>query len=229
MFERIIQNGILTTVVTLIVCVVGLVAATRIPVQMIPDLDTRVISVRTNWPGATPQDVEQEILFEQEEYLRNLPNLVRIIATAETGRAEVELEFPLGTDITEMMIRVSNALSQVPSYPEDVDEPQIFASSYSSNAFMFFSVRPLPCNPRSIVMDLTLDYLRDSVRPRMAAVSGVSDIALWGGARRQIKITVDPARLAQRGISLAEVRGKIRSRNRDRSGGDVESGKRQYL
>ncbi|MEM6707683.1 MAG: efflux RND transporter permease subunit [Pseudomonadota bacterium] len=229
MFERVISNGILTTVITLIVCVLGIVAALRIPVQMIPDLDTRVISVRTSWPGATPQDVEKEILIEQEDYLRNLPNLSRITATAETGSAEIELEFPLGTNITEMMIRVSNALSQVPSYPEDVDEPQIFASSFSSNAFMFFSVRPLEGNPRGIDMDLVLDYLRDTVRPQMASVSGVSEIAIWGGAQRQIQIMIDPARLAQRGLTLPEVRAAIRTRNRDRSGGDVVDGKRQYL
>lgn len=229
MFDRVIHSGILTTVITLIVCVMGIVAALRIPVQMIPDLDVRVISVRTNWPGATPQDVEKEILIEQEDYLRNLPNLTRITATATTGSAEIELEFPLGTNITEMMIRVSNALSQVPSYPEDVDEPQIFASSFSSNGFIFFSVRPLDGNPRGIDMDLTLDFLRDNVRPQLASVPGVSEIQLWGGSRRQIQIMIDPARLAQRGLSLPEVRNIIRSRNRDRSGGDVEDGKRQYL
>jgi len=229
MFERIIQRGILTTVITLIVCVMGIVAALRIPVQMIPDLDVRVISVRTVWPGATPQDVEKEILIEQEDYLRNLPNLARITATATTGSAEIELEFPLGTDITEMMIRVSNALSQVPSYPEDVDEPQIFASAFSSNGFIFFSVRPVDGNPRGIDMDLTLDYLRDTVRPQLASVPGVSEISLWGGSRRQVQIIIDPARLAQRGLTLPEVRSVIRSRNRDRSGGDVEDGKRQYL
>ncbi|MFK7831625.1 MAG: efflux RND transporter permease subunit [Congregibacter sp.] len=229
MFDRVIHSGILTTVITLIVCVMGIVAALRIPVQMIPDLDVRVISVRTSWPGATPQDVEKEILIEQEDYLRNLPNLARITATATTGSAQIELEFPLGTDITEMMIRVSNALSQVPSYPEDVDEPQIFANSFSSNGFIFFSVRPLDGNPRGIDMDLMLDFLRDNVRPQLASVAGVSEIEFRGGSRRQIKIMIDPARLAQRGLTLPEVRSVIRSRNRDRSGGDVEDGKRQYL
>ncbi|HBQ40050.1 MAG TPA: AcrB/AcrD/AcrF family protein, partial [Halieaceae bacterium] len=116
-FERIVGRGTLVTVIALIVTVVGIIAALRIPVQMIPDLDVRVISVRTTWPGATPQDVEKEILIEQEEYLRNLPSLSRIVATARAGRAEIELEFPFGTDITEMLIRVSNALSQVPDYP----------------------------------------------------------------------------------------------------------------
>ncbi|TXS96055.1 efflux RND transporter permease subunit [Parahaliea maris] len=229
MFEKIVARGTLVTVTVLIVCVLGIVAATRIPVQMIPDLDVRVISVRTNWPGATPQDVEKEILIEQEEYLRNLPNLSRIVASAQSGSAEIELEFPFGTDITEMLIRVNNALSQVPSYPEAVDEPRIYANSFSANNFMFFSVTPLPGNPRQLDMDLSRDYLEDNVRPRLSRVQGVSEVSIWGGAERQVQILIDPARLAQRGLSLADVRSAIRARNRDRSGGEIESGKRQYL
>ncbi|RLQ23362.1 efflux RND transporter permease subunit [Seongchinamella sediminis] len=229
MFSKIIHNGTLVTVCVLIVSVLGILAANRIPVQMIPDLDVRTISVRTVWPGATPQDVEKEILIEQEDYLRNLPNLSRLTATAETGSASIELEFPLGTDMTDMMIRVNNSLSQVPSYPENVDEPQVYASSFSSNAFMFFNVTPLPGNPRQLDMDLILDFLQDNVRPRMAGVPGVSEISIWGGTERQIQILVDPARLALRELSLPDVRSAIRARNRDRSGGDLGAGKRQYL
>jgi multidrug efflux pump subunit AcrB len=228
-FERIVGRGTLVTVVALIVTVVGIIAALRIPVQMIPDLDVRVISVRTTWPGATPQDVEKEILIEQEEYLRNLPSLSRIVATARAGRAEIELEFPFGTDITEMLIRVSNALSQVPDYPENVDEPRIFANSFSANAFMFFSITPLPGNPRQVDVNLALDFIEDTVKPRMARVPGVSEVSLGGGAERQIQILIDPARLAQRGLTLTDVRNAVRSRNRDRSAGDVQSGKREYL
>jgi multidrug efflux pump subunit AcrB len=229
MFEKIIQHGTLMTVTVLIVCVLGIVAALRIPVQMIPDLDVRVISVRTNWPGATPQDVEKEILVEQEEYLRNLPNLSRIVATANSGRAEIELEFPLGTDITQMLIRVNNALSQVPAYPETVDEPRIYANSFSGNAFMFFSVTPLPGNPRQLDMGLSLDFVEDTVKPRLASVAGISEVGVYGGVERQVQILVDPARLAQRGLSLLDVREALRSRNRDRSGGTIDAGKRQYL
>jgi len=229
MFERIIRNGTLLTVIVLIVAVLGIVAALRIPVQMIPDLDVRTIGVRTSWPGATPQDVEKEILIEQEDYLRNLPNLSRITATASNGSATIELEFPFGTDVTEMMIRVNNALSQVPSYPENVDEPRIFANSFSGNAFMFFSAITLPGNPRQLDMSMTQDFFEDNVKPRLAGVPGVSEIIIYGGAERQVQILVDPARLAQRGLSLVDVREAVRSRNRDRSGGTIDSGKRQYL
>jgi multidrug efflux pump subunit AcrB len=229
MFESIIQRGTLMTVTVLIVCVLGIVAALQIPVQMIPDLDIRVISIRTTWPGATPQDVEKEILVEQEQYLRTLPNLSRIVATANSGMAVIELEFPLGTDITEMLIQVNNALSQVPSYPEAVDEPRIFANSFSNNAFMFFSITPLPGNPRDIDMTMALDFVEDTVNPRLASVRGISEVGIWGGVERQIQILVDPARLAQRGLSLIDVREALRSRNRDRSGGSIDAGKRQYL
>lgn len=229
MFEKIIHRGTLVTVIVLIVAVIGAIAAFRIPVQMIPDLDVRTISVRTTWPGATPQDVEKEILIEQEEYLRNLPNLSRISASASSGRSEIELDFPFGVDITDMLIRVNNALSQVPSYPENVDEPRIYANSFSSNAFMFFSVTPLPNNPRQLDMDLMTDFVMDNVRTRMSSVQGVSEVDIRGGAQRQIQIHVDPVRIAQRQISMLDIRQSIRNRNKDRSGGEIDAGKRQFL
>jgi len=229
MFEAILKRGMLLTITVLVVCVLGMVAVLRIPVQMIPDLEVRTITVRTKWPGATPQDVEKEILVEQEEFLRNVPGLQRMISTAQTGSARIALEFPFGVDINESLIRVSNALSQVPSYPINVREPRIYASSFSSNAFMFFRVAPLPGNPRGVDMDMIRDYVEDHVRTRMERVPDVSEVRVYGGAERQVQIRVDAARLAERGLTLGDVRAAIRTRNRDVSGGDIESGKRRYL
>lgn len=229
MLEAILRRGTILTIAILVVCILGILAAFRIPTQMIPDLDVRTITVRTNWPGATPQDVEKEILLEQEEYLRNVPNLHRMVSVARTGEAEIELEFPFGTDVDGALIRVNNALTQVPGYPENVDEPRVFATSFSQNAFMYYRVTPLSGNPAGIDMDMMRDFVDDNVRTRMERVPGVSQVGLGGGAERQVQIRVDPDRLAARGLSPADVRAAIRQRNRDVSGGDVESGKRRYL
>lgn len=229
MLEAMLKRGTLMTVIVLIIAVLGTLAALRIPVQMIPDLEVRSISVETRWPGATPQDVEKEILIEQEEYLRSVPNLARMLSSASTGRADIDLEFPFGTDIDDALIQVSNALSQVPRYPENVDEPSLSSSSFSSNAFMYYRVVPLPGNPLSVDTDLMRDYIEDNVRTRMERVAGVSQVSVWGGAERQVQIIVDPQKLAQRGISLVQVRDAVRARNRDYSGGDVDTGKRRYL
>lgn len=229
MFEAIIKRGTLMTVIILIVSVLGVMAALRIPVQMIPDLEVRTITVRTSWPGATPQDIEKEIVIEQEEYLRSIPGLQRIISSSSFGRASIELEFPFGIDLNETLINVNNALSQVPSYPLNVDEPRIYATSFSANSFMYFRVVPLPGNPRKLDMVLMQDFIDDKVRSRMETVPGVSLVNVYGGAERQVQVLLDPERLSERDISIQDVRRAITERNRDISGGEIESGKRRYL
>ncbi|MEZ5827974.1 MAG: efflux RND transporter permease subunit [Hyphomicrobiales bacterium] len=229
MLERIVKHGTLVTVATLIVCVLGIVAAFRIPVQMIPDLEVRTVTVQTRWPGATPQDIEKEIIIEQEEYLRSIPSLERIISSASSGEGRIELEFPYNIDLNETLIRINNALSQVPSYPEDVDQPRVRASSFSANSFMYFRVSPLPGNPRDLDMDMMRDFIDDNVRARLESVKDVSDVRIGGGAEKQVQILFDPAALAERKISLTDVRRAVAERNRDTSGGEIESGKRRYL
>jgi len=228
-FEALVRRGTLVAVALLIVCVLGVVAALRIPVQMIPDLEVRTISVRTSWPGATPQDIEQEILIEQEEFLRNIPGLQELESTASSGSATIELEFPYDVDITQTLIRVNNALSQVPDYPENVNEPSVDATSFSENAFMFFRVQPQDGNPRGLDLKMMRDFLADHVRPRMESVPGVAEAAIWGGTERRIRVELDAARLTERGLSVADVREAIQARNRDVSGGDLDAGKRRYL
>ncbi len=229
MFERIVNHGILTAVCTLIIAVLGVVAAFKIPVQMIPDLEVRTISIRTTWPGATPQDIEKEILIEQEEHLRSVPGLQRIVSSASFGRAEVEMEFPFGINLNQTLIEVINALSRVPSYPNNVDEPRIYATSFSANSFMYFRVMPLPGNPRNLDMFPMQDFVEDNVATRMETVPGVSEVSVYGGAERQIQILIDPARLAERNLTVTRVRQAILQRNRDISGGEIESGKRRYM
>lgn len=229
MIAGVVNKGILVAVAIFITTLLGLVAVFNIPVQMIPDLEVRTITVQTGWPGATPQDVEKEILIEQERFLRSLPNLKRMVSYAEMGEANIELEFPFGVDANDALIRVNNALSQVPAYPENVDQPRLFSSSFSGNAFMYFTLKPIKGNPLNLDVDLLRDFAEDYVRPRMETVPGVSEIGVNGGAQRQIQIKVDATRLAKRGISLPQLRSAIRLRNKDASAGDIESGNSRYL
>lgn len=228
-FAPVLRQGTLITVAVLIVCVLGIASALRVPVQMIPDLEVRTISVDTRWPGATPQDVEKEILIEQEQVLRTLPNLARMVSTASTGRATIELEFPFGVDINEALVRTNNALSQVSGYPENVDDPALNTSSFSDNAFMYFRIGRREDSALDLDLDMMRDHVEDYVRPRMERVAGVSLVQVGGGSQRQVRIEVDPRRLAERGLSMSDVRDALRARNVDSSGGDLDAGKRRYL
>jgi multidrug efflux pump subunit AcrB len=224
-----LEKPVILVVGIIIVCLFGLAALFRVPIQLIPDLDPRVITVQTIWPGASPQDIEKEILVEQEEFLRNITGLDRMISTAGFGQGSIELEFPFGMDINEALIRTSNALSQVPDYPENVDEPRITSESFSQNSFAFYRIVPLPGNPKGLNIIEEMDWLEDNIKTRLERVPGIASVNISGGTRRQLNIYLDPARLASHQINVMDVRNAIRSRNRDASGGDLDFGKRRYL
>ena len=82
------------------VIIFGLLALQRIPIQLAPDVNKPVISVLTNWPGGSPYEIEREILNRQEEKLRGIEGLVETEGTAQDGRAEIKLQFALGTNMT---------------------------------------------------------------------------------------------------------------------------------
>lgn len=229
MIKALIRHKHVTIVAVLILCLLGIAAALKIPVQMIPDLEVRTISVQTTWPGATPQDIEKEILVEQEEYLRTVPNLQRMESSASNGEASIELDFPFGINVTETLILVNNALSQVPNYPANVDQPRIFSASFSSNAFMYFRVAPLPGNPKNIDMVRMRDYIQDNVRPRMSSVNGVSQVDVSGGAQRQVRIKLNKNSLLSHGLTVNDVEQALRIRNTDTSAGELEQNKRRFL
>ena len=227
--EAFIKHGVKSAVAVLIVCLIGVVAVFRVPIQMIPNMDVTTISVDTLWAGATPRDIEQEILFEQEKYLRSIPGLHRMTSTARSSRAEIELEFLPGTDVQEVLIRVNNALAQVPRYPENVDQPRIATSSASESSFLYYSIQPVPGNPKNVDIVVQRDFVDNYVRTAIERVKGVSEVQVSGGAHRQVKVMVDPAKLAERRIGVLELRDALRRRNVDVSGGDIDSGKRRYM
>ena len=94
---------------------------------------------------------------------------------------------------------------------------------------MYFAVSPLPGNPLNLDIDMITDFIDDNIRTQMERVPGVSEVQLRGGAERQMQIFIDPAKLAQRGLSLTQVRDAIRARNSDTSAGDLDDGKKRYL
>ncbi len=228
-FRFALEKPTILIVMVAIVCLFGLAALFRVPIQLIPDLDPRIISVQTIWPGANPRDVEREILIEQEEFLRSVPGLERMISSASFGMGSIELEFPFGMDINEALIRTSNALSQVPRYPENVDEPRITTNSMSQHSFAFYTIQPLPGNPQGVRINQETDWLEDNVKTRIERVPGVASANVRGGTTRQVHVYLDPAKLAAHRLSVMDIRRAIRARNRDASGGDMDFGKRRYL
>ena len=116
----------------------GLIALTRIPVQLTPEVDRLIITVSTSWPGASPEEVEKEIVEQQEEFLKSVEGVLEMTSQASASFSVVTLEFPVGTDLTGAVVRVTNRLNEVPSYPDNANRPVVSSSSRLEGAIAWF-------------------------------------------------------------------------------------------
>jgi len=217
--------------VTIIVGVIlltlfGMISIFRLPIQLTPDVDKPEITITTTWEGASPQEIEREIIEEQEDKLKSIQNLKKMTSVSTRGQGDITLEFYIGTDLSRALLDTSEKLRQVPKYPENVDEPIVESGTTAvQRAIAWFILKSNP--PREDIATM-FDLLNDYVKPILERVPGVSSINIRGGMEREVHVEIDPVRLASRKLTLAEVRDALTRRNINISGGDIEHGKRSY-
>lgn len=223
--------------VTIAVCVLlavmaGLIALREIPIQLTPTVDRPIVNVTTLWPGRSPDEIVEEITKEQEKRLKNVSNLKKMTSISREGQSAITLEFYLGTDLTRALQEVSDALRQVPSYPEEVDEPVIRSSegaAESAIAWIIIDLDPAQAHKHP-GFDITTMYdaFDREVKPFMERIDGVAEVNIYGGRERQVQVLTDPVALAQRGLSHLDVVESIRAENTIISAGTIPEGKRDF-
>jgi HAE1 family hydrophobic/amphiphilic exporter-1 len=87
------------------------------------------MSVRARWNGAGPEEIEREIVSELEELLNDLPGMTEITSECRESQGSIRMEFAVGTDMSEVMVHVASRMQQIRDYPEDADEPIVYASA----------------------------------------------------------------------------------------------------
>ncbi len=143
-FATFIRHPVKVAVGVLIVALFGSISLVTMPKQLIPSVQNPILSVETRWPGASPQEIEREIIQEQEEQLAAIEGLVKMTSDCRHSSARITLEFAVGTDITDAMMRVNTRLSQVRDYPIDALEPTIEASDTSDRSIARFALTSRP-------------------------------------------------------------------------------------
>src|SRR5690606_194348 len=101
------------------------------PMQLIPEVQTPTITVETRWPGASPQEVEREIIQDQEEQLKSVEGVTKMSSEAMDSIGRITMEFLVGSNMEEILLKVNSRLQQVQEYPEDAKQPVISTSSSS--------------------------------------------------------------------------------------------------
>jgi HAE1 family hydrophobic/amphiphilic exporter-1 len=159
--EAFVRHPVKVWVGVLLVVLFGTTALMRMPMQLTPEVQVPTLSIETRWPGASPQEVEREILQEQEEQLKAVEGVIKMTSEAADSVGRITLEFAVGTNMREALLKVNSRLQQVPEYPPDADEPVISTSSASDAPIAWFilSVRP-PAAQELEAAERTYPHLR---------------------------------------------------------------------
>jgi HAE1 family hydrophobic/amphiphilic exporter-1 len=223
-----IRHPVSVTVGVLLVVLFGMLALFRIPVQLIPDVDVPQAIITTVWPGASPEEIETEIIQKQEDQLKSLEGLVEMTSESRQSSGMVRLRFQIGADQDALLMRVNNALQQVPRYPQNALRPVITSRDpFEQQTLAWLILVALPGS--GVEIELERQFAEDVVRPALERVDGVAVASVYGGRARELHVTVDPQQLAVRGLDLMRVAAALDAENRDVSAGDFDEGKRSYV
>jgi HAE1 family hydrophobic/amphiphilic exporter-1 len=227
LIDRAIQLPVTVSVGAVLILLFGFISLFRVPVQLTPDVEAPKISVRTVWPGASPEEVEKEIIIPQEDKLKTLEGLKEMESESRDSSGNVTLTFAIGTDMDASILKVSNKLNQVPTYPDNVEKPVIVSASEQREAIAYLILRKTAGDPSGIDFEKT--YAENVIKPLLERVQGVGLVELFGGRDRELQVILKPDALATYRLTVRDMIGSLRGENRNTSAGDFDEGKRRYI
>ena len=214
-----IQRPIFTTMVTLIVIIVGAVSLLRLPIDLMPDITYPTISIRTEYSNASPEIVEELITRPIEEAMSAVPGVEEVTSNSSEGSSNVTVKFGWGTDLDAASSDVRDRLDRVVGrLPDNAERPTLFKFDLSSMPIVFMGA--------SSEMDPIefKKFLEDQIKYRFESISGVASLTIFGGRDREVSVEVDPYRIRALGIPIARVMAVLRLANTNRPAGFIDDG-----
>jgi HAE1 family hydrophobic/amphiphilic exporter-1 len=219
-----IARPVFISMVTLMLVVLGVLALTRLPVDLYPDITYPVLAVRTSYDGAGPEEIESLISVPIEDVLSTVADVKTIRSISREGNSFVILEFNQGTDIkyqeTQVRAKVGNILNRLPEAAgipvvsrQDPDDAPIIELVLQGN------------RPASELTELADDV----IGRRLRQVAGVGEVTFSGATKREIHVDLRPVDLATYGISGSAVVAALAQNNRNDPVGRVEGSDRRWL
>ncbi|MGB1109582.1 MAG: efflux RND transporter permease subunit [Gammaproteobacteria bacterium] len=210
----------------ILVVLFGVIGLFQLPVQLTPDVEAPTVSVRTNWFGASPYEIEKEIVERQEEVLKNVSGLQKLESSAFNGYCEIKLTFKVGEDLNAIVSRVSNKLNEVRQAPENADKPVINSTGGDQSPVIWMMLKTKDGDPWRIREYRS--FFENEVRAIFERVPGVGSLFVFGGSEQRLEVVVEPDAMARHKVTISNVIGRLQEANADTSAGLLGIDKRSY-
>jgi len=221
-----IRNPVVPIILFVGLMMMGIVSFMQMKVQNMPDIEFPAVAVIISQPGAAPTEIEKQITQKVESAVRTINGVDSISSTATEGNSQTLVMFQIGTDVNEAVNDVKNAVDQARGeLPDGILEPRVMRLQGGNSEIAGWAVD---------ADDMTLEQLSwlidDTISKRLLAISGMASVERSGGVTREIRVTLDPARMQSLAISASQVNSILRQLNTDAAGGKAEiAGSRQSV
>ena len=230
--EMATRRRVTVGMVTLTFVLFGLIALTGLKVNLLPDLTYPTLTVRTEYEGAAPMEIENLISQPVEEAIGVVKNLRKIHSVSRTGQSDVVLEFAWGTNMDQAGLDVRDKLD-ILQLPLDAKKPVLLRFNPSTDPIMRLSLSVAAAGGKGEVNEAELKQLRrfadDELKKRLEPTPGVAAVKVGGGLEDQIDVEIDQQRLQQVNLNVADVTKRLADENVNVSGGRIENGSQRYL
>lgn len=226
------ERPVAITMLVVAMAVFGWVSLSKLPMDLLPEISYPTLTVRTNWEGAAPEDIETRISERLQENLATLPGLVRTTSTSRAGVSDVVLDFDWGTEMTFAVQDVRLAIDSV-FLPRDSERPLILRYDPNLDPILRIGIATPPALAKVGTADERLIALRwiaeQRVKQELENLDGVAAVEVHGGLEEEIRVRLDPGRLAALKIPLSAVEQRLAQENLNASGGSLLEGSTEYL
>ena len=204
----------------------GAVALQTIPIQMSPDIEKPVLDVRVRWTGASPTDVDREIVGRLENELSSLNGVEEIASRSTRGYARVTLTYGVGQDMDKALVLLLSKLSAVNGLPDDADTPLVRTSNSEDSPIARLAL--VAKDGSNVDLEMLGQYLDTNIVEPLSRVEGIAEVDYRGGGRREMRVFIDPDKLIQYKVTVNEVIDALRSSSSMMSVGMVTEGNSSY-
>ncbi len=218
------------TMFVIAVAVFGLVSLGKLPMDLLPEISYPTLTVRTEWPGAAPEDVEDRVSIRIQESLATLPNLVRTSSVSRAGYSDVVLEYEWDADMTFAVQDVRDKLDSL-FLPSGSERPIILRYDPNLDPTLRFGVSMPDAAATGGVTDLIqLRWIAEhKIKRDLETMPGVAAVQVRGGLEEEVRVRVDPERLEARKVDLATIAQRLAAENLNASGGVIREGSTSFL
>ncbi|MEZ5871311.1 MAG: efflux RND transporter permease subunit [Nitratireductor sp.] len=200
-----IRRPVLSLVLNLLIVVAGLAGMYAAEIRELPDVDRPVITITTDFVGASPETIDRELTAVIEGAVARVSGVSSISSSSSFGRSRVTVEFSDSADLSVAASDIRDSLGRVSNnMPEGADDPRVVKADANADPVMRLAVTSsaLP------VQDMTI-LVEDEIVDRLSAVPGVADVNVYGDRNKVFRIDVDQARLAALGLTVASLRAAL--------------------